>query len=66
MSADKSTLSRLLRTTAVIAILVPAAFLVGCAQEQPAPPPQPVAYQAPPPAPAPEPPPPAPMRGQRG
>jgi hypothetical protein len=63
--AEKLAGWRLLRNTAVVAVLVPAALFAGCAQQQPAPPPQPVVSAAPPPPPAP--PPPAPLpRGERG
>jgi hypothetical protein len=67
--AEKLVRGRLLRTMAVIAVVVPATvFAAGCAQEPP-PPPQPIAAEAPapppPPAPAPAPAP-APMYGQRG
>jgi hypothetical protein len=54
---------RLLRNAAMVAVVVPAALLAGCApQPAPPPPPIPVAYPAPPP------PPPAPriVRGERG
>jgi hypothetical protein len=47
-----------LRIAALIALVVPAALLAGCAAPAPPPPPQPVAFPAPPPPP----PPPAPVR----
>ena len=63
--AEKGARHRLLRSAAIVAVVVPAALFAGCAP-QPAPPPQPVAYQPPPPPPAPPPPPPAPVVGERG
>jgi hypothetical protein len=63
--AEKSVRWRLLRNTMMVAVVVPAALLAGCAQPEPAPPPQPVA-EAPPPPPAPPPPAPAPVIGERG
>ena len=57
---------RLLRNVAMVAVIVPAALIAGCAQEQPAPPPQPAVSEAPPPPPAPPPPAPAPVVGERG
>jgi hypothetical protein len=54
---------RLLRNAVMVAVVVPAALLAGCApQPVPPPPPQPVAY----PAPMPPPPPPPVIRGERG
>ena len=58
--AEKSARWRLLRNIAMIAVVVPATLVAGCARQEPAPPPQPPAYEAPPPAPAPPPPAPAP------
>lgn len=56
-AADKPARSKVLHTTAVIAVLVSATLFAGCAQQEPAPPPpQPSAYVAPPPPPAPPPP----------
>lgn len=64
--AEKVTRHKLLRSAAIVAVLVPAALFAACAP-QPAPPPQPVAYAAPPPPAPPPPPPPAPaVRGERG
>jgi hypothetical protein len=59
--AEKSAGWRLLRTAALIAIVVPAAVVVGCARQEP-PPPAPAVSEAPPPPPPPEPAP-APTRG---
>ncbi len=48
--AEKITRSRQLRNAALVAVVIPAALLAGCApQPAPPPPPQPVAYPAPPP-----------------
>jgi hypothetical protein len=58
MSDVSETLARqrLFRKAAIVAVLVPAALLAGCAQQQPAPPPaQPVQAAPPPPPPAPAP-----------
>jgi hypothetical protein len=66
--AEKVARHRLLRSAAIVAVVVPAALFAGCAP-QPAPPPQPVAYQPPPPQPVtyqPPPPPPARVYGERG
>jgi hypothetical protein len=69
---EKVTRHRLLRSAAMVALVVPAALLAGCPQPQPvayqAPPPQPATYQPPPPPPATyQPPPPPPARyGERG
>lgn len=57
---------RLLRNTAMIAAVVSAALVAGCAQEPAAPPPAPAVSEAPPPPPAPPPPAPAPVVGERG
>ena len=47
---------RLLRNAAIVAVMVPAALLAGCASQQPAPPPAaPVEAAPPPPPPAPAP-----------
>lgn len=49
-----SDVAKKIRNAALIAVVIPAALVAGCAQQQPAPPPpqpQPVAYPAPPPAP---------------
>lgn len=62
---EKSVRWRLLRNTAMVAVVASAALVAGCAQEQPGPPPQPVAEAPPPPPPAP-PPAPAPVIGERG
>ncbi len=51
---------KVLRNLAMVAIVVPATLVAGCAQQEAPPPPQPAAYEAPPPAPAPPPPAPAP------
>ena len=51
--AEKMTRLRQLRNAALIAVVIPAALLAGCAQPAPPPPP-------PPPAPMPAPPPPPP------
>jgi hypothetical protein len=40
-----------LRHAALVAVVIPAALLAGCAQPAPPPPPQPVTYPAPPPPP---------------
>lgn len=63
--AEKLVRWKLLRNTAMVAVVIPAALVAGCAQEQPAPPPQPAISEAPPPPQAP-PPPPAPVIGERG
>jgi len=54
--AEKMARLRQLRNAALVAVVIPAALLAGCAP-QPArpPPPQPVAYPAPPPPPVPVP-----------
>jgi hypothetical protein len=58
---------KLLRNTAMVAVVVPAALVAGCAQQEPPPPPPaPAAAEAPPPPPAPPPPAPAPVVGERG
>ena len=62
---EKVTRHRLLRSAAIIAVVVPAALFAGCAP-QPAPPPPAVAYQAPPPPPAPPQPQAPVVRGERG
>jgi hypothetical protein len=64
--AEKLARWRLLRNIAMIAVVVPATLVVGCARQEAAPPPPPPAYEAPPPAPAPPPPPPAPVPRERG
>jgi hypothetical protein len=64
--AEKLARWRLLRNTALLAVIVSAGLVAGCAQEQPAPPPQPAVSEAPPPPPAPPPPAPAPVVGERG
>ena len=49
-----SDVAKKIRNAALIAVVIPAALVAGCAQQQPAPPPpqpQPVAYPAPAPAP---------------
>jgi hypothetical protein len=56
---EKMTRLRQLRNAALIAVVIPAALLAGCAQPAPPPPP-------PPPAPAPAPPPPPPVPMVRG
>jgi hypothetical protein len=63
--AGKVARHRLLRSAAMVALVVSAALLAGCPQPAP-PPPQPVAYQPPPPPAPPPPPPPAPVVGERG
>src|SRR5579884_3070533 len=61
--AEKLARSRLLRSMAMIAVVVPATLFAGCARQEAAPPPPPAVSEAPPPAPAPPPPPPpAPTR----
>jgi len=46
---------RQLRNAALVALVIPAALLAGCAPVPPPPPPQPVVYPAPPPPPPPPP-----------
>ena len=54
-SAEKSARGKLLRNMAMVAVVVPATLVAGCAQQEPAPPPQPAVSEAPPPPPAPPP-----------
>ncbi len=63
--AEKVTRYRLFRNAAMVAVVVPAALLGACAQQQP-PPPQPVVAPAPEPAPAPPPAPAPEVHGERG
>jgi hypothetical protein len=50
--ARKTVRLRQLRNAALVAVVIPAALLAGCAQPAPPPPPpQPVTYPAPPPPP---------------
>jgi hypothetical protein len=60
--AKKMSRLRQLRNAALVAVLIPAALLAGCAQPAPPPPPPP----APAPMPPPPPPPPAPAPVVRG
>jgi hypothetical protein len=54
--AEKTARLRQLRNAALVALVLPAALLAGCApQPAPPPPPQPIAYPAPPPPPPPVP-----------
>jgi len=48
---EKIARRRQLRNAALVALVVPAALLAGCAPAPAPPPPQPVAYPAPPPPP---------------
>jgi hypothetical protein len=65
--AEKFARLRLLRNMSMVALVVPATLIAGCAVQQPAPPPpQPVVSEAPPPPQAPPPPAPAPVFGERG
>jgi hypothetical protein len=66
MSDVKLARWKLLRNTAMVAVVVPAALVAGCAQPAPPPPPPPAVSEAPPPPPAPPPPAPAPVVGERG
>jgi hypothetical protein len=57
--AENLACRRLLRNAVMVAVMIPAALLAGCApQPAPPPPPQPVVYPAPPPPPI--------VRGERG
>jgi len=66
MSDEKLARWKLLRNTVMVAFVVPAALVAGCAQPAPPPPPAPAVSEAPPPPPAPPPPAPAPVVGERG
>jgi hypothetical protein len=57
---------RRLRNVAMVALVVPAALVAGCAHQEPPPPPPQPAVEAPPPPPPPMAPAPAPVTGERG
>ena len=63
MSDEKMARIRQLRNVALLAVVIPAALLAGCAAPQPAPPPPPPMMN---PAPPPPPPPPGPVPVVRG